>query len=91
MKYGQCPHCGSQDVYAGSAGKPGGSNAFTKIPVTYMASAMVEHYVCTQCGYHEAYVQDAKSLDNIRKRWRRVKNAKADKSLNSTAYRGCQL
>ena len=72
MKNGECLRCGSHDVYTGSAGKPGGSNAFTKIPVTYASSAKVEHYVCAQCGCHEAYVEDAKSLDNIRKHWRRV-------------------
>ena len=57
MRYSyQCPKCQSKEVVevVGSS-----LNAYQKIPLTKwgMKSAVLDRYVCINCGYTEEYVQ----------------------------------
>ncbi len=70
MKEGNCPKCGSSDVYSGAGlilkGGPFSSNA---IPVSLTSVAPLDNYVCTGCGYVEHYIADRYKLKEIAKKW----------------------
>ncbi|MCA1991275.1 MAG: hypothetical protein LDL41_04395 [Coleofasciculus sp. S288] len=73
MKNGQCPKCGSRDVF---------SNTHRKFPAfhTIMLSsgntsnryASLDTYVCGSCGYVESYVAKREDLDYIKEEWASV-------------------
>lgn len=73
MKNGQCPKCGSKEVYSGSniplKSGPFSSNA---IPVGLTSMAALDNYVCVACGLVESYIADASKLEDVAKRWDKV-------------------
>jgi len=68
MKNENCPKCGNTDI---AIFKPATFNArvngnilMNHIPVGFMKSARIQHYVCRKCGYLEHYIidEDVKKL-----------------------------
>jgi hypothetical protein len=49
-----------------------GGTEGSRIPVTLLYSAPVEHYVCAVCGYVESYVIHVGALRKIEESWPRV-------------------
>jgi len=76
MKNGQCPKCGSKEVYSGAdiplKSGPFGSNA---IPVSLVSIAAMDNYVCVDCGLVESYIEDSAKLKDIAKEWKKVSPA----------------
>jgi ribosomal protein S27AE len=74
MKNGKCPKCGSGEVFRGTdipaKSGPFGSNS---IPITLLSIAALDNYVCGACGFLESYISDASKLQEIARRWPRVK------------------
>jgi predicted nucleic-acid-binding Zn-ribbon protein len=78
MRNGQCPKCGSWEVYSGAnvPQKQGSFNSNT-IPVGGniwfgFSRAELDNYVCVNCGYVESYISDSRKLQEIAKTWPRV-------------------
>lgn len=75
MKKGQCPKCGSKNIFAAKnlplKSGPFGSNS---IPVSLTSLAALDNYVCTDCGLVERYVAEADKLKEIAKKWNPVVN-----------------
>ncbi len=73
MKNGQCPKCGSREVYSG-ANIPLKSGPFTSnaIPISLTSMAALDNYVCVACGLVESYVADSTKLEDIVKNWDKV-------------------
>jgi predicted nucleic-acid-binding Zn-ribbon protein len=76
MKSGQCPKCGSFDVYSGAyvPNKQGFHNSNT-IPVSsglFSQVVALDNYVCVNCGYVESYISDEEQLRRIADKWPRV-------------------
>lgn len=64
MKNGQCPKCGSTNVYTQQ----------NELQETRVAGRLqiVDDYVCTACGYFETYLTDQDALRKIAERWKKV-------------------
>ena len=73
MKNLSCPKCNSSEIYSGESVYPK-SGPFTSnsIPISLTSIAALDNYVCTQCGFIESYIADAKKLKEISKKWRKV-------------------
>ena len=79
MKHGQCPKCGSRNIYCAE-------NAFQQTMMQMplggaadgTASVAIMDYVCTECGFYEQYIQNRDVLRKIPelaakgKRWSKV-------------------
>jgi hypothetical protein len=70
MKNGNCPKCGSSEIYAGTDVFPK-SGPFTcnAIPIGLTAMAPLDNYVCAACGYLESYISREEDIDGIRRKW----------------------
>ena len=70
MKRGDCPKCGSSEVYAGTEVFPK-SGPFTSnaIPVSLTTMAPLDNYVCAACGYVESYISRREDIEAIRRKW----------------------
>lgn len=67
MKSGQCPKCGSSDVYQRSKGP------FEEgVSISLWAAATLDTYLCTNCGYVEHYALDDGNFAKIVKKWDKV-------------------
>lgn len=74
MKSGTCPNCGSSDVYAGTnITFKGGRYGSNTVPISAWYGAMLDNYVCVNCGYLESYISDRARLDKIKEKWVKVK------------------
>jgi predicted nucleic-acid-binding Zn-ribbon protein len=63
MINGECPKCGSREVYAtGSLGRQG------RISIDGWHVEHLTYIVCTKCGYTESYVFEKDSLKRIAKK-----------------------
>ncbi len=73
MKNGQCPKCGSKEVYSG-ADIPLKSGPFTSnsIPISLTSMAALDNYVCVVCGLVESYIADSTKLEEVVKNWGKV-------------------
>lgn len=67
MKNGQCPKCGSGEIYRGRA-----HNQRSALNISLLKYARLEDYVCTGCGLVESYIIDKQKLDDVRRSWSRV-------------------
>ena len=73
MQTGICPKCHSKKIHAGK-------NVFLKrgdygsntIPIRPFSNAVLDNYVCVQCGYTESYVADHAKRKIIEKAWPKV-------------------
>jgi predicted nucleic-acid-binding Zn-ribbon protein len=74
LREGKCPKCGSDEIYAGIDVAPkSGPFASNSIPVGLFSIAALDNYVCAQCGYLESYVADGEKLEEISRKWRKIK------------------
>jgi predicted nucleic-acid-binding Zn-ribbon protein len=74
LKEGKCPKCGSDEIYAGLDVAPkSGPFASNSIPVGLFSIAALDNYVCVQCGYVESYISDPEKLEEIPRKWRKIK------------------
>ena len=74
MKEGLCPKCGSANVCTGTYVFPKrGLSDGNVIPVTAMTNAVLDNYVCVDCGFVESYVTDPSKLAKIAEKWPRVR------------------
>ena len=76
MRDGECPKCGSNDVYMR---EKNGGNQINAIPLGGFWSRRqfpIDNYVCTNCGFVESYLSDANALRQIAKEWRHVRGGK---------------
>ena len=73
MKKGNCIKCGSREVYV-SEGMWGqyGSFLSNTIPVALLSNAVLQNYVCTDCGYVESYVKERTKLEKIKNKWNKA-------------------
>jgi predicted nucleic-acid-binding Zn-ribbon protein len=80
MKNGQCPKCGSKEVYSG-ADIPLKSGPFTSntIPISLTSMAALDNYVCVDCGLVESYIADSSKLEEIAKNWGKVESGVENK------------
>ena len=67
MKSGQCPKCGSPEVYHRTRGP-----LEEGVSISLWAAATLDTYVCTNCGYVEDYVLDDSNFAKIVKKWAKV-------------------
>ena len=76
MKSGQCPKCGSFDVYSGAyVPSKQGFHSSNTIPVSgglFSQVVALDNYVCVNCGYVESYISDEEQLRRIAAKWPRV-------------------
>lgn len=77
MKDGNCPKCGSGEVYSGvELIMKGGPFASNSIPVSLTSLAPIDNYVCVTCGYVEHYISDQSKLKEIVKKWDKAESEK---------------
>jgi predicted nucleic-acid-binding Zn-ribbon protein len=73
MREGLCPKCGSKHVrrrenaWYLSGGEKTGIKMLHENYAEYTAVPTV--YLCTDCGYFESYIEDAKALGLARRYW----------------------
>lgn len=73
MKKGQCPKCESREVYSGKdISMKRGAYGSNSVPITFMAGAPKDNYVCLNCGYVESYITREKDFEKIKKKWPQV-------------------
>jgi hypothetical protein len=74
MKDGKCPKCNSNTVYVKRKGTSFGDGGIHVYISSQLASrpVPVDHYICTTCGYFEAYVEDKAKLEAVTKDWKKV-------------------
>lgn len=75
MVTSECPKCGSQDVYRHRSppGMPGVSTITLGDGLVFnQNNALLDNYVCTNCGYVELYLSDPKQLNYITDHWERA-------------------
>jgi len=79
LKNGNCPKCGSGEVYSGiDLILKGGPFASNSIPVSLTSLAPIDNYVCVTCGYVERYISERSKLKEIARKWDRVVPEKSD-------------
>jgi len=67
MTNGECPKCGSHEVYAVNTY---GDQANITVGIWHFAE--ITYLVCTKCGYNESYIFNKDSLKRIAKHGQRV-------------------
>ncbi len=75
LKTGTCPKCGSNDIYCDNHlpwKSWGGYGSVLYISAWGLGYAVVDNYICVNCGYTERYVSDRDKLFKISRRWQRV-------------------
>jgi hypothetical protein len=72
MKNGTCPNCDSSEIYAG-ANLTFKEGRYNVIPISLRTAAPLDNYVCVECGYVESYIGDRARLEQIKKKWSKVK------------------
>lgn len=79
LKDGNCPKCGSGEVYSGAGLLlKGGPFASNSIPVSLTSLAPMDNYVCVNCGYVEHYISEPSKLKEISKKWDKAASEKDD-------------
>ena len=69
MRYSQtCPKCESTEIYI-SKGRKHNQHG-NKIMITNFKLVPLDHYTCTNCGYTEEWVTDAKSLEFLKRKYK---------------------
>jgi len=67
MRNGECPKCGSREVYwlDGKTHRAALESAWGKLTHT-------RDYACAECGYVESYLRAAKDRENVIGTWQKV-------------------
>jgi predicted nucleic-acid-binding Zn-ribbon protein len=70
MKNGQCPKCGSHEVFSNTNRKFPALNTLTIGSGNFgNRYAYLDTYVCVRCGYVENYVAKQADLNYIKEEW----------------------
>lgn len=70
MKHGQCPKCGSREVFSNTNRKFPALNTMTIGSGNFgNRYAYLDTYVCASCGYVENYVAKLEDLNYIKQEW----------------------
>jgi len=72
MRNGVCPKCKSTEIYHKSDGIRTGIGDRIFVSVSWWSKAMLDNYVCTNCGHVESYIPEARDLADIARKWDRV-------------------
>ncbi len=72
MKNGTCPKCGSSNVFMNEKGIYWHDGMRVNTGSTNWGSPKYESYICTDCGFFENYIIDAKELTRVAQKWKRV-------------------
>lgn len=81
LKEGDCPQCGSERVYSGEfLDNKEGLRAGNRLSIDETFSVAIDNYVCVDCGYCEAYINERGALNRIGRVWRKVPVQKQDES-----------
>jgi len=67
MRSGQCPKCGSIDVYSKKDGFSGGFSI--RVKQFEQVYARTEDYVCLSCGHFEQYIVNLNDISDLRNQW----------------------
>jgi predicted nucleic-acid-binding Zn-ribbon protein len=74
MKSGQCPKCGSHEVFSNTNRKFPALNTMTIGSGNFgNRYAYLDTYVCVRCGYVENYVAKQADLNYIQEEWTSVR------------------
>lgn len=67
MMSGVCPKCGGREIHMVE-------NTATEVAIGlgWTATAFLNYYVCTGCGYVELFVQDKKLLPKVAEKYPKV-------------------
>ncbi len=85
MKSGQCPKCGSHDVFCNTNRKFPALNTMTVgTGIGVNRYACLDTYVCGTCGYIESYVAKLNDLNYIKEEWTKVE-VKSDSSFETSS------
>lgn len=77
MKNGQCPKCGSGEVYSNTNRKFPALNTMTIGSSNFgNRYAYLDTYICGSCGYVENYVAKQEDLKYIKEEWTVVREEK---------------
>lgn len=68
MQKGICPKCDAKEVYLSTTETHG-----VQIRTTWTDIVFTELYICADCGFLEFYVQHKTDLENVRKKFKKVK------------------
>ncbi|MBK9927207.1 MAG: hypothetical protein IPP66_18210 [Anaerolineales bacterium] len=71
MRKGQCPKCGSSNVFTKKDGINYG--AFEIVISFLVAHSPANDYICTDCGYFERYIDDQPKLVEVAQKWQKVR------------------
>jgi predicted nucleic-acid-binding Zn-ribbon protein len=73
MKNGNCPKCGSSNVYHETNGiyVPNTLGTFIRTADGNVGSR-TDDYICADCGYIERYVADEHKLKEVARVWKRA-------------------
>lgn len=92
MKSGQCPKCGSREVFSNTNRKFPALNTMTIGSGNFgNRYAYLDTYVCVRCGYVENYVAKQADLNYIQEEWSSVRednNQVRDSSSENSASLG---
>lgn len=70
MKNGQCPKCGSHEVFCNTNRKFPSLNTITVGSGTSGDRYVpLDTYICGSCGYVESYISRPSDLDRIKEEW----------------------
>lgn len=88
MKNGQCPKCGSHEVFSNTNRKFPALNTMTIGSGNFgNRYAYLDTYVCVRCGYVENYVAKQADLNYIKEEWASVRE-ESDSSREDSASLG---
>ncbi len=80
MKNGQCPNCGSTNIYRNPNGVDYGGDTYqielwvgSEDDRSALQSDFISQ-ICADCGYFENYITDKDILKEIQKEWHKVKS-----------------
>ena len=68
MKNGICPKCEAKEVH-----RVTNTASEVAIALSFLATAFLDYYVCTNCGYVEMFVKDKTMLPKIAEKYPKVK------------------
>lgn len=72
MKSGKCPKCGSATIYTEHKGMSFGDGGVHVYMDVISKATPLDHYICTTCGFFEAYLTDPAKLESVAARWTKV-------------------
>jgi predicted RNA-binding Zn-ribbon protein involved in translation (DUF1610 family) len=84
MIHGQCPKCGSDEIYVDVTKSKMGRSARDEMSVTGMISVTLTNYVCADCGFTESYVVDPQARERIKRKWQHIENVQDQHKQNRT-------